>query len=75
MIELKPGWTYVSKNGNVRRTIISIDGDRVTWCNNDRRTAFTFNECTAKGFHKWMGVSNTARLHNQIECAQLKKAA
>lgn len=75
MIDLKPGWTYVSQNGNVRRTIISVDGDRVTWCNNSWRASFAFHESTRAGFLRWLSVERTHLLHMMVIVHQFEKLA
>ena len=75
--EWKRGWTYVGKAG-VRRTIIDFDAkaNELTYCNNDRRSAFVFHKCKATSFVKWIDARKTARLHARVRAdLQIKQLA
>lgn len=73
--EFKRGWTFINKKG-IRRTLIDFNTleNEAVYCNNDRRTAFTFVRCSLKGFIKWIDARKTARLHARVRAElQLKQ--
>lgn len=72
VIQYLSGWTYVSKKRGVRITLMSNDGNRVRYCNNNYRSAFVIAETSLSNFMRWTDERKTLQLHRQVAFAVAK---